>query len=134
MKKKFTYTPNLTGLNIIKNETEQHEKFFCNGHPDFLIPDFCEDPSDIWLSFLDFLEKEIGDELWDQNGGEVQSEGVISPDGLTKCVYSAYDIQKTEDEEDLENFDVEVTGYVVENPSTEEIYFVATKVKIKTVE
>ena len=133
MKKKFTYEPNLTGLNIIKDANEQHEKFFYSGHPYFLIPDFCDEPNDIWLSFLDFLEKEIGDELWDQNGGEVQSEGVISPDGLTKCVYSAYDIQKTEDSEE-ESFDIEVTGYVVENPSTEEVYFVATKVKIKTVE
>ena len=132
MNKKFTYTPNLTGLTIIKNEKEQHEKFFQDGHPYFLIPDFSDEPSDIWLSFLDFLEKEIGDELWDQNGGEVQSEGVISPDGLTKCVYTAYGIQKTEDS-DEEDFDVEVTGYVVESTSTEEVYFVATKVKIKTV-
>ncbi len=97
---------------------------------DFLIPDFCDEPSDIWLSFIDFIEKEIGDELWDQNGGEVESKGIMSPDGLTKCVYTAYDIQKTEDSEE-ENFDVEVTGYVVENTSTEEVYFVATKVKIK---
>ncbi len=31
MKKKFTYEPNLTGLNIIKNENEQNEKFFWDG-------------------------------------------------------------------------------------------------------
>ena len=127
MNKKFTYEPNLTGLNIIKDAKEQHESFFCDGHPYFLIPDFSDEPSDIWLSFIDFLEKEIGDEIWDQNGGEVHSECVISPDGLTTCVYSAYDIQKTENEEDLENFDIEVTGYVVENTSTEEIYFVTNR-------
>lgn len=126
--KKFTYTPDLTGLKILKTKKAQQD-FFYSGHPDFLIPDFCEDPSDIWLSFLGYLEREIEDETYDQNGGEVSDNEIISPDGLTKCVYTAYDIQLTEDSEE-EDYTVDITGYVVENTDEEEMYFVATEVII----
>lgn len=128
MKKVFNYTPDLTGLKVIKTDKEQYKKFFYSGHPYFLIPDFCEQPSDIWLSFLDFLESEIEDEVYDQNGGEVHNNVVINSDGLTKCVYTAY-VQLTEDSEE-EEWNVEIKGYVVENTSEEEVYFVATDVTI----
>lgn len=126
MNKTFTYTPDLTGLNVIKTEDEQNDKFFYSGHPYFLIPDFDTEKADIWLSFLDFLDREIG-ETWDQNGGEIEEHEIIAPDGLTKCTYVAYEIQATEDSE-LENWNVDITGYVVEDG--EEVYFLATEVKI----
>lgn len=126
MNKRFTYTPDLTGLKIIRTDDEQHDKFFYSGHPDFLIPDFADDLADIWISFLDFLDKEIG-ETYDQNGGGVEEHKIIAPDGLTKCTYVAYGIQATEDSEE-EDWNVEITGYVVE--SDESTYFAATEVII----
>lgn len=127
--KNITYTPNLSNLKIIKDKDEQHRKFFQEGHPYFLIPDFNPQPADIWLSFLDFLEKEFDVEIWDQNGGEVYDKKIIDDKtGLTKCIYNAYEIQISEDSEP-EDWMVQIVGYVVENQNNES-YFVATEVKI----
>ena len=122
----FEYNPTITG-NVIKTKEEQFDKFFYQGHPLFLIPDFNQYPEDIWLSYMDFLEKNHSCEVYDQDGGEILSYDIIDyTTGLTKCVYTSYGISLDEDDEP-QDIDVEIEGYVVEM-STNEYVFVATKV------
>jgi hypothetical protein len=122
----FKYNPTITG-SVIKTKEEQFDKFFYQGHPLFLIPDFNQYPEDIWLSYMDFLEKNHSCEVYDQDGGEITSYDIIdSTTGLTKCVYTSYGISLDEDD-DPQDIDVEIEGYVVEMP-TNEYVFVATKV------
>ena len=122
----FEYNPTITG-NVIKTKEEQFDKFFYQGHPLFLIPDFNQYPEDIWLSYMDFLEKNHSCEVYDQDGGEILSYDIIdSTTGLTKCVYTSYGISLDEDDEP-QDIDVEIEGYVVEM-STNEYVFVTTKV------
>lgn len=130
----FNYTPNLSSLipgpqgpRIIRTKEEQFDKFFYQGHPLFLIPDFNQNPEDIWLSYMEFLEKNHSCEIYDQDGGEVHSVEIIDGNtGLTKCIYTAYGISLDENDEP-QDIDVEIEGYVVEMP-TGEYVFVATKV------
>ena len=129
MKKTFNYNPDLTGFNIVKTDKGQFDAFFYSGHPNFLIPDFYKDPCDIWLSFMEYLEAQIGDELYDQDGGAIESQKVIdSVTGLTTCTYVAYGIIEEEDG-DSKDYDVEITGYVVEDTNGS-FLFLATKVEI----
>jgi hypothetical protein len=122
----FEYNSTITG-NVIKTKEEQFDKFFYQGHPLFLIPDFNQYPEDIWLSYMDFLEKNHSCEVYDQDGGEILSYDIIDyTTGLTKCVYTSYGISLDEDDEP-QDIDVEIEGYVVEM-STNEYVFVATKV------
>ena len=131
----FTYNPKIVGK-IIKDDEEQFYKFFYQGHPLFLIPDFSQYPEDIWLSYMNFLERDMSCEIYDQDGGEVTPHNVIDKNtGLTRCVYTAYGIMvdKSDDPQDVE---VEIEGFVVEvaphtdfNQSSFENYvFIATKV------
>lgn len=134
----FTYRPDLTDLTVIKDFSKQENEFFRDGHPNFLIPDFfknpaCKDIADIWITFLEYLEKKYTS-IYDQEGGEVSDHKIIdSLSGLTSCIYTAYCIQKDEDSEPVD-IKVEVEGYVVEdnkydnNGSTPKIFFYATKV------
>ncbi len=131
----FDYTPNLSGLVIIKTQELQRQMFFFDGHPEFLIPDFNVvdakyggiDKCDIWLSFQDYLEKKKGEDVWDQDGGEVIDDKVIDANtGLTKCKYIAYGISFQSDEDNYKDYEVEIEGYVVSDGS--ETYFAATKV------
>lgn len=131
---KFTYNPTITG-NVIKTDSEQFDKFFYQGHPVFLIPDFNQNEEDIWLGYLDYLESKYG-EIYDQDGGEITSHSVINTNtGLTKCVYTAYGIQ-IDGSKPPQDVTIEIEGYVVEIPpmtgnnlSTFEDYiFVATQV------
>jgi hypothetical protein len=133
--KQFNYNPILSGR-IIKEKDEQFDKFFYQGHPLFLIPDFSQYPEDIWLSYMSFLEKDYSCEVYDQDGGEVQDIQIINPNtGLTKCTYTAYGVMIDEDDEP-QDIDVEIEGYVMEVPphtdfnesSFDEYVFVATKV------
>lgn len=57
--KVFNYNVNLTGLTVIKTESQQHSMFFQDGHPKFLIPDFYPTADDIWQTFMEFLEKKM---------------------------------------------------------------------------
>lgn len=122
----FNYNPTIT-QRVLKTEKEQQEKFFYQGHPNFLIPDFFPSPADIWATYLEFLEKNHNCEVWDQEGGEVHSVKIIDKNtGLTKCVYTAYDVSLDEND-DPQDIDVEIEGYVVEY--TPDYYvFMATKV------
>lgn len=131
----FTYNPKIVGK-IIKDDDEQFDKFFYQGHPLFLIPDFNQYPDDIWLSYIDFLERDMSCEIYDQDGGEVTTHIVIDKNtGLTRCVYTAYGIMidKSDEPQDIE---VKIEGYVVEVPPNtwinegdiEEYIFVSTKV------
>lgn len=132
----FNYNPTITGK-VIKTKSEQIEKFFYQGHPLFLIPDFCPYPEDIWLSYLDFLEKNHSCEIYDQDGGEIDMSSIQVDEstGLTKCVYTAYGIMLDENDEPQDP-DVEIEGYIVEVPphtefnenSFEQYIFIATKV------
>lgn len=127
--KKFNYNVDLTGLNVVMTNDEQHEKFFIHGHPNFLIPDFCETPEDICLVYLDYLEKKWSCEIYDQDGGEITTHQIIDANtGLTKCTYQAYGICMNEGDDPID-FIVEVEGYVVEsNDPQQGAYFLATKV------
>lgn len=125
----FNYTPLITGK-VIKTKEEQFDKFFYQGHPLFLIPDFNSNPEDIWLSYMDFLEKNHSCDIYDQDGGEITSYDIIDPNtGLTKCIYTAYGIQLGESDEP-QDVEVEIEGYIEEVPqgSFSEYIFVATKV------
>lgn len=131
--KTFNYTPNLAGLNIVKNETEQNNKFFYSGHPNFLIPDFTPKTEgypqieDIWTSYVTYLEKVKKKECYDQDGGEIISHSIIDIlTGLTKCTYEAVMVSFSENEEP-KDYLVEVEGYIIEE-SDKSCYFLATKV------
>ena len=126
MKKTLNYQPNLNSLDIIKDEISQHREFFISGHPHFLIPDFNSGLAEIWISFLDYLEKEKDQEVYDQDGGEITSHRIInSQTGLTSCKYTAYGITFNEDDEP-QDYDLDIEGYVVRDRGT---HFVATKVE-----
>jgi len=84
---------------IIKTDDEQNESFFYKGHPNFLIPDFYKEDCDIWNTSLSYLEKLENCELYDQDGGEVTYKKVIDSSGLTKCIYTLYGVQFTENDE-----------------------------------
>jgi hypothetical protein len=129
MNKHLKYTANLGGLTVTKTDTEQNNNFFYSGHPEFLIPDFNAEPCDIWLSFLDYLEAQLGEEVYDQNGGEVESHKVTNPEtGLTICRYVASEIQANEDSE-FTDYTLMIVGYVVTNTEGR-TYFLATEVNI----
>jgi hypothetical protein len=125
----FNYNPTITGR-VIKTKEEQFDTFFYQGHPLFLIPDFNQNPEDIWLSYMEFLEKNHSCEIYDQDGGEVHSIEIIDENtGLTKCIYTAYGITLDENDES-QDVDLEIEGYVVDIPegNINEYVFVATKV------
>ncbi len=130
MTQTLTYNVDLNNLKILNTEDEQHN-FFVHGHPVFLIPDFCKDPEDIWLSFMDYIEKVKEIEIYDQNGGEVYEHSIIdSKTGLTRCKYVAY-LQLTEEDEEKE-YEVEIEGYIVMvDDESQECHFLATKVSIE---
>lgn len=120
-----TYTPNLTGLTIISNPQKQHELFFFDGHPKFLIPDFNQEPTDIWISYEDYIDKAFG-AIFDQNGGEILSHKIINQNGLTSVEYTLYDISLELDPDDYKDYNITIEGYVVEDKGN--VYFLATKV------
>lgn len=124
---KLEYNINLDNLEVIKNEENQFNLFFYQGHPLFVIPDFGE-VNDICLGFLDYLEKKSG-EIWDQDGGEITSHKIIGNDGLTKCTYEAYGISFDEDDEP-KDYMVDIEGYVIRE-SQFDSYFLAKTVNIK---
>lgn len=123
----FKYNPTIT-QRVLKTEKEQQEKFFYQGHPSFLIPDFFKTPEDIWATYLEYLEKTHNcKQIWDQEGGEVHSVEILDKNtGLTKCVYTVYDLMFNENDEP-QDIDVEIEGYIVEY-SPNYYVFVATKV------
>jgi hypothetical protein len=125
--REFNYSPTITGR-VIKTMKEQCDKFFIQGHPQFLIPDFYPNADDIWITYMDYLEKLNSKNLWDQDGGEVHSYQILDKNtGLTKCIYTAYGIMFDEDSEP-NDFDVEIEGYVVEVSPTAGYVFISTKV------
>lgn len=123
---KLNYNVNISNLDILKTEYEQHSLFFNSGHPMFLIPDFCNVKADIWTSYLEYIEKIYNCECYDQEGGEITSHSIINIDtGLTKCTYTAYEVV-INDGDDPQDIDVEIEGYVVCDNDVN--YFLATKV------
>lgn len=121
----FNYKVNLIGLNVLKTDVEQTDLFFYQGHPEFLIPEFSPNLEDIWISFLNYLEK-IHGKITDQNGGEIISYEILDKDtGLTQCKYVAYDIQ-IDDKSDMTDIPVKIEGYVVKDK--DRVYFLTTKV------
>ena len=98
MRKFFEYNVNLSTLKVFKDVDRQFDKFFDKAHPEFLIPDFSSIKDDIWNFYLEYLEKDLGREVWDQDGGEITDNQIIDEDtGLTKVTYTAYDIMIDED-------------------------------------
>jgi hypothetical protein len=131
--KTYIYTPDLSKVTVHKTQEEQDLILWCSGHPDFLIPDFNPKLEDIWTSFMTWYEREMlnGDQIFDQNGGEVRNSAIIDPTtGLTKCIYVA-EMQPldTGKEYDFREFKVHVEGYVVDDG--DQAYFAATKVDIE---
>ena len=120
-----TYKPNLTGLTIITDPIQQHRLFFSDGHPKFLIPDFNLDPTDIWISYEDYIEKTI-EKIYDQNGGEVVSSRIIDPSGLTSVEYTLYDISLESNPDNYKEYNITIEGYVVTDNNDN--YFIATKI------
>jgi hypothetical protein len=120
-----TYTPNLTGLTIISNPQKQNELFFFDGHPKFLIPDFNAEPTDIWISYEDYIDKRFG-KIYDQNGGEILSHKIINQNGLTLVEYVLYDISLESNPDDYKEYNITIEGYVVDDGN--DVYFLATKV------
>jgi hypothetical protein len=128
MRKFFEYNVDLSTLKVIKDVDRQFDKFFYKGHPEFLIPDFSNCKEDIWDSYLEYLEKDLGREIWDQDGGEIIEYQVIDDKtGLTKVNYTAYGIMVDEDSECVDH-DIDIEGYVIQNGK--ETYFLTTKVEI----
>jgi hypothetical protein len=128
MRKFFEYNVDLSTLKVIKDVDRQFDKFFYKAHPEFLIPDFSSYKEDIWNSYLEYLEKDLGREIWDQDGGEITDNQIIDEDtGLTKVIYTAYDIMIDEDS-DCEDHDITIEGYVIQDKK--ETYFLTTKVEI----
>jgi hypothetical protein len=128
MKKFFEYNVDLSTLKVIKDVDRQFDKFFYKGHPEFLIPDFSNYKEDIWDSYLEYLEKDLGREIWDQDGGEIIEYQVIDEEtGLTKVNYISYGIMVDEDSE-CEDHDIDIEGYVIQDGK--ETYFLTTKVEI----
>ncbi len=122
----LTYNPDLSKFIIITDKVEQHDKLFCEGHPYFLIPDFCSEPSDIWLSYEDYIES-VHEEIYDQNGGEITSTVIIDDKGLTKIEYELYGISFVSDEDKESDYKLQIEGYVVTDDK-EQTFFLATKV------
>ena len=127
MKKIFEYKINLNGLNVIKSNRDQDNRFFYKGHTDFLIPDFMKEKCDIWLSFLDYLEKDRG-EIYDQDGGEISKHDILNKEtGLTYCRYTANGIIFDEGDDPVD-INVDIEGYVIQDFL--DTYFLAQKVTI----
>lgn len=130
--KQFQYSADLTNLTVFKTDKEQHDEFFYKGHPQFLIPDFePECPlQDIYTSYCAYLDRKSScedGECYD-DGGEITSHNVIDTQtGLTKCVYEAYGVMLSDDDEPID-ISVEIEGYVVCKNEDEGTYFIATKV------
>jgi hypothetical protein len=128
MRKFFEYDVDLSTLKVIKDVDRQFDKFFYKGQPEFLIPDFSNCKEDIWDSYLEYLEKDLGREIWDQDGGEIIEYQVIDEEtGLTKVSYTSYGIMVDEDSE-CEDHDIDIEGYVIQDGK--ETYFLTTKVEI----
>ena len=128
--KTLEYTVDLTDKIVVKTEEEQFDKFFYSGHTAFLIPDFCDQEEDIWLSFMEYLENNHnnGEELYDQDGGEITSKKVINETtGLTKCTYEAYGIVLNEGDDETD-YKLDIEGYIIEDGL--DYYFLATKVSL----
>jgi len=118
----------------LKTKDEQFDKFYYQGHPNFMIPDFLHLPADIWATFFEFIEKEFGKEVYDDDGGEVIENTLLDVNtGYSRCVYEAWGINFSEDEE-TKDYQVEVFGYIIPFDKTnkkEGYYFLATEVNIK---
>lgn len=126
MNKKLNYKINLSGLNVVKHDL--HNAFFYKGHPEFLIPDFDPNPVDIWISFMNYLERTSNKEIYDQDGGEISSHSLLDTNGLVECVYEAYGINFDEDEDPLD-YQLAIRGYIIDD--SEKTYFLAESVEIK---
>lgn len=111
----FTYKldPSYT---VLTNKTDI-DNFFGDGHPSFLIYEFCDFPADIWLSYLEYFEKVHKCAIWDQDGGEITKYD-IDTDGLIKCTYEAYGIIKDEDGDPIDH-KVDIEGYLVKDINNE---------------
>jgi len=120
------YTPNLTGLTIVTDPDKQQDLVFVHGHPRFLIPDFSPVPTDIWLSYEDYIEKTY-EPIYDQNGGEILSETLIDNSGLTRVEYALYDISLESDPDNYKEYNITIEGYVIDEGNGQG-YFLATKV------
>ena len=128
MKKFFEYNVDLSALKVIKDVDRQFDKFFYKVNPEFLIPDFSSIKDDVWSSYLDYLEKNLGREICDQDGGDITDNEIIDGEtGLTKVIYTVYGIMLDEDS-DCVDHDIKMEGYVIQN--CDETYFLTTKVEI----
>jgi len=126
--KEINYTPSLTGLTIVTDPDRQRDLVFGNGHPNFLIPDFDPEPTDIWLSYEDYIEKTKGT-IYDQNGGEVLSYTPIGNSGLMKVEYVLYDISLESDPNNYQEYNLTIEGYVIDGDVLQSTgYFLATKI------
>lgn len=120
----------MTSLTILKSEDKDFKEFFRDGHPNFLIPDFDPKPSDIWITYLDYRAKQLGHEVWDQDGGEVENVEVLNlQTGLTRCTYAPWVVDNQEDDEDFKEKEIDITGFVVRNEQGE-VYFLAHTVEM----
>ena len=128
--KTLTYNPDLKGKTIITDAQTQRNLVFGEGHPLFLIPDFNENPEDIWLAYEDYIEKTLG-AIYEQDGGEITSYKPIHPSGLMLVEYTLYGISLESDKDNPKDYSITVEGFVVTDPQWSTIpigYFLATKV------
>lgn len=137
MKKTLNYDiSNYDISTALKTKDAQFDKFYYSGHPLFLIPDFSEYPDDIWLSFLNFLEKNKGKNCYDNDGGEVIENTLLDVNtGYSTCIYEAWGISFSEDDEP-KDYEIEVKGYIIIDEDNSDgkfitYYFLATEVNIK---
>jgi hypothetical protein len=134
MTKTFTYDiSNYDISTALKTKEDQFGSFYYSGHHEFMIPDFSNSTCDIWLSFLNFLEKENNKEVYDQDGGEIIENEILDINtGYSRCVYEALFINFDEDEP-RKDYQVEVFGYIILDKSSGEdnYYFLAAGVNIK---
>lgn len=117
----------------LKTKEEQFNEFYYSArNPLFLIPDFLGYPEDIFVSFIDFIEKEKGSIL-DLDGGDFINETVIDPiTGFSSYEYEVYHILFSEEEPPI-SYIIDVKGYVIpfDKTNKEGYYFLATNVNIK---
>ena len=118
------YNSPMDGLTIIKSSDKKYENFFRDGHPKFLIPDFDDQPTDIWISYQDYIERTKG-AIYDQNGGEIEDKQIIGNDGLTSVDYVLFELSLESDPDDYKEYRIKIEGYVVEK--NDEVFFLATK-------
>lgn len=111
-------------LNIVKTE-QGKDMFFRQSSPEFLITEVSKTRCDIWLAYIEYLEKKNHCDLYDQNGGEIISHIFCNANGLVRCKYAAYGILFDEDDDPTDLCSV-IEGYIIKDEIG--TYFLVSKI------